>query len=63
MTEMRDTMLRTLKKCSYVMGVTVTLRVRMVPPIGVGYRTVELASAKQPLDRSSVVRAQLFCER
>ena len=63
MTEMRDIMLRTLKKCSYVMGVRVTLRERMVPPIGVVYWIVELACAKQPLDRPSVVRAHLFCER
>lgn len=62
MTEMTDTMLRTLKKCSYVMGVTVTRRVRIVPSIG-GYWTVELACAKQPLDRTSVVRAHLFYER
>lgn len=60
---MADTKLRILKKCSFVMGVTVTLRVRMVLPIGVGYWTVELAGAKQPLDRTSVVRAHLFFKR
>lgn len=37
MPEITDTRLRTLKKCSYVMGVTVTLRVRTVPPVEVGF--------------------------
>lgn len=48
MTAITATMLRTLKKCSYVMGVTVTLRVRTVPPIEVGFWIFQLACAEQP---------------
>lgn len=63
MPEITDTRLRTLKKCSYVMGVTVTLRVRTVPPVDVGFWIFQLACAEQPLDRTSVVSAHLFRQR
>lgn len=46
MTAITATMLRTLKKCSYVMGVTVTLRVRTVSLIEVGFWIFQLACAE-----------------